>query len=99
MPYQCLVGVLGQVGSVVNSVNNVYVELSVVLGKTTLPIHQLLKMGRGAVIELGTRQDEEIWVLANNVPIARGEIIVQGERVAVSITSVVSAAEADGQHL
>ncbi|MEQ8327336.1 FliM/FliN family flagellar motor switch protein [Parvibaculum sp.] len=83
----------------VNSVNNVFVELSVVLGRTTLPIHQLLKMGRGAVIELGTKQDEEIWVLANNVPIARGEIIVQGERVAVSITSVVSAGEADSQHL
>ena len=73
-----------------NSVNNVSVELSVVLGKTTLPIHQLLKMGRGAVIELGTRQDDEIWILANNVPIARGEIIVQGERLAVSITSLLS---------
>ncbi len=81
-------------GLPVNSVNNVYVELSVVLGKTTLPIHQLLKMGRGAVIELGTKQDEEIWILANNVPIARGEIVVQGERVAVSVTSVLTAAEA-----
>jgi len=86
------------VGSLVNSVNNVFVELSVVLGKTTLPIHQLLKMGRGAVIELGTKQDEEIWVLANNVPIARGEIVVQGERVAVSITSVLTAAESSAQH-
>ena len=64
-------------GSTLNSVTNVYVELSVVLGKSSMPIHQLLKMGRGAVIELGTRQNEEIWVLANNVPIARGEIIVQ----------------------
>ncbi len=81
-------------GSILNSVNNVFVELSVVLGKTSLPIHQLLKMGRGAVIELGTKQDEEIWVLANNVPIARGEIIVQGEKVAVSITSTLSASEA-----
>jgi|TARA_R100000322_G_scaffold157868_2_gene117989 flagellar motor switch protein FliN len=78
----------------VNSVNSVYVELSVVLGKTSLPIHQLLKMGRGAVIELGTKQDEEIWILANNVPIARGEIVVQGERVAVSITSVLSTSQA-----
>lgn len=81
-------------GSILNSVNNVYVELSVVLGKSSMPIHQLLKMGRGAVIELGTKQDEEIWVLANNVPIARGEIVVQGERVAVSITSILSASEA-----
>ncbi|WP_421863185.1 FliM/FliN family flagellar motor switch protein [Parvibaculum sp.] len=78
-----------------NSVNSVYVELSVVLGKTSLPIHQLLKMGRGAVIELGTKQDEEIWILANNVPIARGEIVVQGERVAVSITSVLSTSESN----
>lgn len=85
-------------GSLVNSVNNVFVELSVVLGKTTLPIHQLLKMGRGAVIELGTRQDDEIWILANNVPIARGQIVVQGERVAVSITSVLTAAESSAQH-
>lgn len=81
-------------GSILNSVNNVYVELSVVIGKSSMPIHQLLKMGRGAVIELGTKQDEEIWVLANNVPIARGEIVVQGERVAVSITSILSASEA-----
>lgn len=86
-------------GSTLNSVNNVYVELSVVLGKSSMPIHQLLKMGRGAVIELGTRQDEEIWVLANNVPIARGEIIVQGERVAVSITSILSASEAANMQL
>lgn len=80
-----------------NSVNNVFVEISVVLGKTTLPIHQLLRMGRGAVIELGTKQNEEVWVLANNVLIARGEIVVKGERVAVSITSVVSSVEADAQ--
>jgi len=82
------------VGLRVNSVNNVYVEISVVLGRTTLPIHQLLRMGRGAVIELGTVQDEEVWILANNVPIARGEIVVKGERVAVSITSIVSSIEA-----
>jgi len=85
------------VGSLLNSVNNVFVELSVVLGKTTLPIHQLLKMGRGAVIELGTKQDEEIWILANNVPIARGEIVVQGERMAVSITSVLTASDVNTQ--
>ncbi|MBA4209279.1 MAG: hypothetical protein C0454_07100 [Parvibaculum sp.] len=82
-----------------NSVNNVFVELSVVLGKSSMPIHQLLKMGRGAVIELGTKQNEEIWVLANNVPIARGEIIVQGERIAVSITTILTATEANAMQL
>jgi flagellar motor switch protein FliN/FliY len=73
----------------VNSVNNVFVEISVVLGRTHLPIHQLLKMGRGAVIELDGHYEDEVWLLANNVPIARGEIIIQGDKVAVSITSTI----------
>lgn len=75
-----------------NAVSNVFVEISVVLGRTTLPIHQLLKMGRGAVIELNANADEEVWLLANNVPIARGEITVQGEKIAISITSTTTKA-------
>ncbi|MDO8422992.1 MAG: FliM/FliN family flagellar motor switch protein [Parvibaculum sp.] len=73
-----------------NAVSNVYVELSVVLGRTNLPIHQLLKMGRGAVIELDANAEDEVWVLANNVPIARGQITVSGERIAISITSTIA---------
>jgi flagellar motor switch protein FliN/FliY len=73
-----------------NSVNNVYVEISVVLGKSTLPIHQLLKMGRGAVIELENEAGEEVTLLANNAPIARGQIIVSGEKISVSITTILT---------
>lgn len=76
-------------GLEVNAVSNVFVEISVVLGRTTLPIHQLLKMGRGAVIELDADSDDEVWLLANNVPIARGQITVQGEKIAISITSTI----------
>ncbi len=79
----------GQLGAEVNSVNNVFVEISVVLGRTNLPIHQLLKMGRGAVIELDSHSEDEVWLLANNVPIARGEIVVQGDKIAVSITNTL----------
>ena len=77
-------------GAKMNSVNNVFVELSVVLGKTTLPIQQLLKMGRGAVIELNARHEDDVLILANNVPIARGEIVVDGEKVGVSVTELIS---------
>ncbi|HUD52228.1 FliM/FliN family flagellar motor switch protein, partial [Parvibaculum sp.] len=45
--------------------------------------------GRGAVIELDAHHEDEVWLLANNVPIARGEIIVQGEKIAISITSTI----------
>ena len=68
------------------AVETVKVEVSIVLGKSVIPMHQLLKMGRGAVIELDARQDEEVWILANNKPVARGEIVVQGEKIGVSIT-------------
>jgi flagellar motor switch protein FliN/FliY len=71
----------------------VKVEISVVLGKAVLPMQQLLRMGRGAVIELDASQNDQVWVLANNRPIARGEIVVQGEKVGVSITDVLKKAE------
>lgn len=70
-----------------STVSNVEVELSIVLGRANLPMRQLLKMGRGAVIELNTHQDDEVWIMANNHPIARGEILIQGDRIAISVTS------------
>ena len=76
-----------------SSLNSVKVEISVVLGKAVLPMRQLLRMGRGAVIELDASQSDQVWVLANNRPIARGEIVVQGEKVGVSITDVLKKAE------
>ena len=69
-----------------SQVHNVEIELSVVLGRCTLPMHQLLKMGRGAVIQLGQGADDQVWILANNHPIARGEIAIDGERVTVIVT-------------
>ncbi len=69
------------------TVGNVEVELSIVLGRANMAMRQLLKMGRGAVIELNAHQDDEVWVMANNHPIARGEILIQGDRIAISITT------------
>jgi flagellar motor switch protein FliN/FliY len=75
----------------VATLNGVKVEISVVLGKAALPMQQLLRMGRGAVIELDAKQSDQVWILANNKPIARGEIVVQGEKIGVSITDVLLA--------
>lgn len=69
-----------------SQVHNVEIELSVILGRCVLPMHQLLKMGRGAVIQLGQGADDQVWILANNHPIARGEIAIDGERVTVIVT-------------
>jgi flagellar motor switch protein FliN/FliY len=69
-----------------SQVHNVEVELSVIIGRATLPMAQLLKMGRGAVIPLEQGADDLVWILANNHPIARGEIAVDGERLTVIVT-------------
>ncbi|MBT3703742.1 MAG: flagellar motor switch protein FliN [Alphaproteobacteria bacterium] len=68
------------------AIQGVSVEISVVLGRSSMPIHQLLKMGRGAVIELDATVDDDAWVYANNRLIARGMVMVSSENVAVSIT-------------
>lgn len=68
------------------AIEGVDVEISVVLGKAVMPIHQLLKMGRGAVIELDAGADDDAVVLANNKPIAYGEIIIVDDNIGISIT-------------
>ena len=62
------------------------VEISVVLGRSVLPMQQLLRMGRGAVIPLDAREHDEVWILANNHPVARGEIHINEDRIAISVT-------------
>ena len=72
------------------NINGVKVEISVVLGSSTIPMHQLLRMGRGAVIELDAGQDDAVLVLANEKPVAKGEIVIHGDKIGVSITELLS---------
>ena len=69
-----------------NQVDAVQVEISIVLGRSVVPMQQLLRMGRGAVITLDARAHEEVWILANNHPVARGEIQIQNDKIAISVT-------------
>ena len=69
--------------------NDISLDISVMLGQTKMPIHQLLRMGRGAVIELDATEDDEVTILANNMPIAAGAIVVIGNRIAVEVKHVL----------
>lgn len=69
-----------------SQVEAVNVELSVVLGRSVLPMAQLLKMGRGAVIPLDATEQDEVWILANNHPVARGEIQINDDRISIAVT-------------
>lgn len=72
-----------------NTLDKIEVEISVELGQTTMPIHHLLRMGRGAVIELDTLQDDPMRIYANNTLIARGEVQVGDGRLSVEVTEKV----------
>ena len=73
-------------GCELSQVNSVNIEISVVLGRSSLPMQQLLRMGRGAVIPLDASAQDEVWVLANNHPVARGEIQISDDKIAITIT-------------
>jgi flagellar motor switch protein FliN len=69
-----------------SQIEAVQVEISVLLGRSTLPMQQLLRMGRGAVIPLDAHENDEVWILANNHPVARGEIQINEDKIAISVT-------------
>jgi len=73
----------------VGPLDKISLDISVVLGRTRMPIHQLLRMGRGAVIELDSSDDDEVEILANDLPIARGVLVVSGSQIAVEIRDLL----------
>jgi len=72
-----------------SNIDNIKVEISVVLGRSVIPMHQLLRMGRGAVIELDSHQDDPVTILANDKPVAKGEIQIHGDKIGVSIVDLI----------
>ena len=69
--------------------DDIGVDISVVLGTTRVPIHQLLRMGRGAVIELDARESDDVQILANDIPVATGQVVLRGDRIGITITEVL----------
>lgn len=72
------------------TLEKVGVDIAVVLGTTSMPIHQVLRLGRGAIIELDSSEDDEVRILANNLPVATGTVIVSGNKIAVEVKGLLS---------
>ncbi|MGN6570076.1 MAG: FliM/FliN family flagellar motor switch protein [Pseudolabrys sp.] len=67
------------------TIDKVAVDITVVLGTTSMPIHQVLRLGRGAILELESSEDDPVRILANNLPVAAGTVVVNGNRIAVEV--------------
>jgi len=73
------------------AVYDIPVQISAVLGKSTMQVSQLLKLGRGAVVELDRKVGEAIDIYVNNRLVARGEVVVVNERLGVTMTEIIKA--------
>ena len=71
------------------AVYDIPVQVSAVLGKATMQVSQLLKLGRGAVVELDRKVGEAVDIYVNNRLVARGEVVVVDERLGVTMTEIV----------
>jgi len=79
----------------VGTLDKVTVEISVVLGRCRIPVHQMLRMGRGAVIELDTSEYDLVEIQANALTVARGKVVVQANRIAIEVMELVRRPEVD----
>jgi len=78
------------------AVYDIPVQVSAVLGKTTMEVNQLLKLGRGAVVELDRKVGEAIDVYVNNRLVARGEVVVVEDRLGVTMTEIIKSDRVQG---
>lgn len=84
---------LGDPGQL-QAVYNVPVQVSAVLGQATMPVNQLLKLGRGAVVELDRRVGESIDIFVNNKLVARGEVVIVEDRLGITMTEIIKTEQA-----
>jgi flagellar motor switch protein FliN/FliY len=75
-----------------SAVYDVPLQLSAVLGRTTMPVSQLLRLGRGAVVELDRKVGDPVEVYVNDRLVARGEVLVLEDRLGVTLTEIVKSA-------
>ena len=71
------------------TLDKVSLDIAVVLGTTDMPIHQVLRLGRGAIIELDATENDAVKILANNFPVAKGTVVVSGNRIAVEVKELM----------
>ncbi len=71
------------------TLDNVSIDIAVVLGTTSMPIHQVLRLGRGAIIELDSSEEDEVRIVVNNLAVAKGTVIVSGNKIAVEVKELL----------
>jgi len=71
------------------AVYDIPVQVSAVLGKSTMEVQRLLRLGKGAVVELDRKVGEAIDIYVNNRLVARGEVVVLDDRLGITMTEII----------
>ena len=77
------------------AVYDIPVQVSAVLGKASMQVSQLLKLGRGAVVELDRKINEPIDLVVNKTLVGRGEVVVVDDRLGVTVTDMIKGQSGD----
>lgn len=72
---------------------DVPVTLSMEVGRTRIPIRNLLQLNQGSVVELDRAAGEPLDVFVNGTLVAHGEVVVVNEKFGIRLTDVISPAE------
>jgi flagellar motor switch protein FliN/FliY len=72
-----------------DAIQDVPIEISVVLGQTTLSISEILKLGKGAIFELDKKVGEPVDLFVNGRCVARGEVVIVDENIGVTMTEII----------
>ncbi|MEH6545280.1 MAG: flagellar motor switch protein FliN [Sneathiella sp.] len=80
---------LARTATDLEAVFDIPVNVTAVLGKSRMQVSQLLKLGRGAVVELDRKVGEAIDIYVNNRLVARGEVVVVEDRLGVTMTEII----------
>lgn len=76
-----------------DSLMDVPVTLSVMIGKCKMPIKELLALNKGAVVELDKEVSEPLDLLVNGKLFAHGEVVVSGDKFGLRLVDIVSSSE------
>ena len=71
-------------------IDNIKIDVSIVLGSAQVPIRQILKMSRGAIIPLDCGYDDPTLVFVNNELVAEGQVQVEGDKMSLEVTRIVT---------
>jgi flagellar motor switch protein FliN/FliY len=73
------------------AVFDVPVTVSAVLGKSSMEVSQLLKLGKGTIVELDRKVGEAIDIYVNDRLVARGEVVLVEDRLGITMTEIIKA--------